>query len=123
MPTIVWFDIPVSDMGRAIVFYEALTGWSLERLPMGPDKETALFPREGENAVSGSLFLAPEDKPSHYGSRVYLNANPSIDDWLARVESAGGKILVGKTPIPGGRGFFAYIEDTEGNRVGLNAAA
>jgi predicted enzyme related to lactoylglutathione lyase len=37
------------------------------------------------------------------------------------VEPAGGKIAVGKTPIPN-RGFFAYIIDSEGNRVGLHAS-
>lgn len=120
---VVWFDIPVSDMDRAIAFYEALTGQRLTRLPVAPGKETALFEAEGPGAVSGCLFSAPEDQPSHYGSRVYLNANPSIDAWLSRVEPAGGKILVGKTPIASGQGFFAYIEDSEGNRVGLNAAA
>jgi predicted enzyme related to lactoylglutathione lyase len=66
------------------------------------------------------LFLAPEDRPSHFGSRVYFSADSGVDDWLSRVEAAGGKTLVGKTPIGGGRGFFAYFEDTEGNRVGLH---
>jgi uncharacterized protein len=118
--TVVWFDIPVSDMARAIKFYEALTGQTLKRLPVGPREETALFEPGEEGDVSGCLFSSPDDKPSTYGSRVYLNANPSIDAWLARVEPAGGKIAVGKTPIPD-RGVFAYIIDSEGNRVGLHA--
>jgi uncharacterized protein len=42
---------------------------------------------------------------------------------LERVKSAGGKIAVGKTPIAGDRGVFAYIIDSEGNRVGLHAMA
>jgi uncharacterized protein len=119
--TVVWFDIPVSDMSRAIKFYEALTGQTLKRLPVGPGKETALFAPGEKGEVSGCLFSAPEDQPSVYGSRVYLNASPSLDVWLARVEPAGGKIAVPKTPVPG-RGFFAYIIDSEGNRVGLHAA-
>lgn len=43
MAKVVWFDIPVTDMGRAIGFYSALTGQQLIRFPVGPDKETALF--------------------------------------------------------------------------------
>jgi predicted enzyme related to lactoylglutathione lyase len=58
-----------------------------------------------------------------YGSRVYLNANPSIDVWLARVDPASGRIALGKKPIAGDRGVFAYIIDSEGNRVGLHATA
>jgi predicted enzyme related to lactoylglutathione lyase len=109
-----WFDIPVSDMGRAVKFYEEVTGQKLQRLPVATDRETALFPSDG------CLFRAPEDKPSHHGSRVYLNAESGIGSWLERIEAAGGKTLVPKTPIGSGRGFFAYFEDSEGNRVGLH---
>ena len=90
------------------------------RLPVGDGKETAIF-ADGGGGAAGCLFAAPEDEPSHFDSRVYFDAGPSIDEWLAQVEPAGGRILVGKTEIGGGRGVFAYIEDSEGNRVGLNA--
>ena len=110
-----WFDIPVSDMARAITFYERVTGQKLTRIEVGPGESTALFGSEG------CLFQSPEDKPSHDGSRVYFNADPSINVWIARVEAAGGKILVPRTPT-GDKGFFAYFEDSEGNRVGLHAA-
>lgn len=122
MAQVVWFDIPVTDMGRAIDFYSTLTGQQLIRLPVGPDKETALFAAE-DGGSSGCLFAAAEDKPSHYGSRVYFDANPSINEWLSRVEPAGGRILVGRTAVGETQGYFAYIEDTEGNRVGLTADA
>ena len=114
MQTTSWFDIPVTDMSRAIEFYEHVTAQKLQRLPVGKDRETALF------EADGCLFQSPEDKPSHYGSRVYFNAESGIDDWLERVDAAGGKTLVPRTPIGGERGFFAYFEDTEGNRVGLH---
>ena len=100
MAKVVWFDIPVSDMDRAIAFYSALTAQDLVRLPVGPDKETALFAQD-EGGSGGCLFLAPEDTPSHDGSRVYFDASPHIDEWIARVESAGGRILVPKTSIGG----------------------
>lgn len=119
--TVAWFDIPVTDMTRAIAFYEALTGQTLTRLPVGADEETALF-EATDGDVSGCLFASAEDQPSIHGSRVYLSAEPSIDDWLARVEPAGGEVLRPKTPIPG-RGHFAYIRDSEGNRVGLHSSS
>lgn len=109
-----WFDIPVSNMARAVAFYEQVTGQKLKRLRVSGDKETALFESDG------CLFLAPEDKPSHYGSRVYLHAETGIEDWLSRVEAAGGRTLVPKAPIGSGMGYFAYFEDSEGNRVGLH---
>jgi predicted enzyme related to lactoylglutathione lyase len=111
-----WFDIPVTDMKRAIAFYEQVTHQKLQHFPMGPDRETALFPADG------CLFKAPEDKPSHFGSRVYFDANTGVAEWVKRIEAAGGKMLMPRTEIPGGRGFFAYFEDSEGNRVGLHGA-
>ena len=110
----VWFDIPVNDMGRAVTFYEHVTTQKLRRLPVGPDRETALFESDG------CLFSAPEDKPSHFGSRVYFGATGGIESWLARVTAAGGKVLVPRTDIGGDQGYFAYFEDSEGNRIGLH---
>ncbi|WP_341578112.1 hypothetical protein [Microbacterium schleiferi] len=49
----------------------------------------------------------------------YRAVSSAMDAWLSRVEPAGGRILVDKTNIGGSRGAFAYVEDTEGNRVGL----
>lgn len=122
MGPVAWFDIPVADMSRAIEFYEELTGQKLMRLLVEEGKETALFPDTGSGS-GGCLFAAPEDQPSHFGSRVYFDANPSLDEWIARVESAGGRLLAPKTAIPGDRGYYAYFEDSEGNRVGLTSDA
>ena len=101
-----WFDIPVSDMARAIAFYEHVTSQKLKRMPVGEDRETALF------EADGCLFLAPEDKPSHYGSRVYFAADSGIDDCLLRVKAAGGKTLVEKTSIGFGEDFFVLTLKT-----------
>ena len=81
----------------------------------------AVFPeREGYN--SGSLCFYPEFYiPGNAGPLVYLNANPSIDSVLARIEQAGGRVLIPKNQISEQRGYMAVFEDTEGNRIALNA--
>ena len=61
--------------------------------------------------------------PSVNGTLVYLNAAPSLDAVLARVEAAGGRITTPKVQLPGDMGVFAHVTDTEGNRIGLHAAA
>jgi predicted enzyme related to lactoylglutathione lyase len=118
--TVVWFDIPVTDMDRAVRFYESVTQSRMQRLTLENGDETALFASQ-DGGVTGSLYKSPEDKPSEFGSRVYLNAEPSIDDWIERVKAAGGRIAIEKTEIPVVGGYFAYFIDSEGNRVGLNA--
>jgi hypothetical protein len=60
-------------------------------------------------------------QPGTSGTVVYLNADPDLDAALARVEPAGGKVVVPKTALPPGMGHYARIQDTEGNLVGLHA--
>ena len=55
------------------------------------------------------------------GVTVWLNAGDDLQTALDRVSSAGGKILMEKTPISDEYGFMAMILDTEGNRVGLHS--
>jgi len=60
-------------------------------------------------------------EPSSAGTRVYLDASPSIDAALSRVADAGGKVVTRKTALPPGLGYWAHISDSEGNVVGLHA--
>lgn len=121
---ITWFEIPVTDMTRALTFYQTLTGQAMSREAFGPPGgEMATFPVKEHDAVTGCLQFDPHSQPSQEGSLVYLNAAPSIGAWIDRAEQAGGKIIVPKTALPPGMGFFAIFIDCEGNRVGLHALA
>lgn len=117
----VWFEIPASDFGRAVKFYERLFGTSLKKEKFGPN-EIAVFPH-AESAVGGCVMSGQGCKPGADGPVVYLNADPLLDPVLARVGKAGGRVALPRTALPEGMGFFALIEDTEGNRVGLHALA
>jgi predicted enzyme related to lactoylglutathione lyase len=54
------------------------------------------------------------------GSIGYLNANPNMDPVMAKVEAAGGKVMMPKMSI-GEHGNIAFIIDTEGNKVGVHS--
>jgi uncharacterized protein len=118
-----WFEIPVRDLDRAQSFYEALFGAALRREQMGPATTIAIFPYDKSvGGVGGCLFASDRGpQPSDDGAVVYLNAGPSLDKVLARVETAGGRISLARTELPAGMGCFAHISDTEGNRIGLHA--
>lgn len=112
-----WFEIPVSDMARAGRFYNAIfrTELCVEEFGGMP---MAMFPKQGEHAVTGCLVKSPQMNPSAQGTVVYLNAEGDLDGVLKRTSEAGGKVVMGRTSI-GEYGFIGLIMDTEGNHVGL----
>jgi hypothetical protein len=118
-----WFEIPVRDLDRAQAFYERVLGQAMKRQTMGTE-QMAIFQAGDDQAVTGCLNLGAEAvAPSSTGTRVYLNAAPSLDAALARVEAAGGRIHTPKVALPPGMGFFAHVADPDGNVVGLHALA
>ncbi|MBL8518921.1 MAG: VOC family protein [Betaproteobacteria bacterium] len=114
-----WFEIPVADFARAKVFYEAVLGRSIEKMEMGP--MVMGFLASDQNAVGGAIIQGEGNAPSASGTLVYLNGGDDLAPMLARVASAGGSVVVPKTDIGNGFGFFAHFMDTEGNRVGLHS--
>lgn len=110
------FEIPVSDMARAVACYETLIGQKLRRETFG-GLPYALFPHE-EPGVSGALVHDPK-RSIGGGVLVYLNADGRLDAILARAERAGAQVLLPKTAI-GPEGFIALLLDSEGNQVGFN---
>ena len=120
-----WFEIPVSDMDRAIAFYSKVLDLKLEKNLMGP-LVMAWFPwKENGLGSPGSLVYHEEYyKPSSDGVLVYFTAHSGdLANELSRVEEAGGKILQGKTKISDDYGFMALLIDSEGNRVALHSRA
>lgn len=116
-----WFEIPVVDMERAMKFYEAVLEVKLSRNQVG-EIDMAWFPmQEGKGAAGSLVFHKEWYKPSAEGVLVYFTAySGDLDHELARVEAAGGKVLMPKHPI-GEHGKIAIFLDTEGNRVALHS--
>lgn len=115
-----WFEIPVEDMDRAVRCYETLLDATMRRETMGGVMPYAIFPHE-EPGAGGALAQDPR-RPRNQGVLIYLNANGRLDAILSRVEQAGARVVLPKTPI-GPDGFIAVIADTEGNHVGFNSEA
>ena len=90
----------IADLDRAQRFYEALFATPLRRETMGPE-ELAVFPADEDGGVKGCLHLASTPvAPSDQGTRVYLDAGPSIDATLARVDACRDR-LARVAPIVG----------------------
>jgi uncharacterized protein len=113
---IVWCDIPVKDLDRAIKFYSDLLGQKVSKETFG-QMSFGLLPHQGES-VGGCLIT--EDKPSADGPMIYINCNQRLDAAISSAEKNGGKILQPKHQI-GPHGFRAIVLDSEGNRIALHS--
>jgi predicted enzyme related to lactoylglutathione lyase len=116
-----WFEIPVTDLKKSQRFYEAV----LDRPMRGTEDlggdAMAVFAHEKPGA-GGCIVHRPVHAGGKGGTVVYLDCAPSVDAALARAQAAGGKVVVGRTLIAPGIGYFAQVQDLDGNLVGLHAA-
>ena len=116
---IVWVDIPVADLQRAIAFYSAVLAVQIQH-DKGPGFELGVFPHEGDS-VGGCLYK-PDDgnKPCGGGPLIYLDASGRLKDAVKAAGANGGKVVQDIHAI-GPHGFRAVVMDSEGNRVALHA--
>ncbi|PWJ57387.1 hypothetical protein CLV98_10794 [Dyadobacter jejuensis] len=113
------FEIPATDISRAVDFYQAILGITIEKMEMD-GMEMGIFPYE-EHLVTGVIMKADGYKPSANGVTIYLDGGDNLQKILDKVEENGGKIVVQKTAHADENGFFALFIDTEGNKLGLNS--
>jgi hypothetical protein len=114
---IVWCDIPVEDLARAVRFYSAVLG-----SPVTKHEEHgmtfAVLPHK-EHEVGGTTTDGL--KPSANGPLVYVNCQGRLDEALSAVVPNGGKVLKSKHQI-GPYGSRAIVLDSEGNCIALHSS-
>lgn len=104
-------DIPADDIERAKAFYSGLFGWQIAEVPgyegypmwQAPNKISG-----GGIAQRGADLTSP---------RSYVEVD-SIDDVVAKAKELGGRVVLEKSPISE-TSWYAALEDTEGNQIGL----
>jgi predicted enzyme related to lactoylglutathione lyase len=109
MTGIVHFEIPADDMQRAKKFYSNLFGWNIVGMP-------------GMDYMMIDVYGAPGGgmmKKMHPDQQIinYIGV-PSVDEYAAKVEKLGGKIVVAKKAVPG-MGYFIVCMDAENNPFGI----
>jgi predicted enzyme related to lactoylglutathione lyase len=113
------FEIPATDISRAVKFYQAILDINIEKMEM-PGMEMGIFPYI-DRMVTGVIMKGEGYNPSADGVAIYLNGGDNLQPILDKVEKNGGKIIVQKTAHADESGFFALFLDTEGNKLGLNS--
>ena len=109
---IVHIELSAVDSKSAGEFYSGLFGWEVKPFA-GSDYltfEAKPGPGGGFNVIDNEHHKAGEIIP-------YLQVD-DIEAMLAKIAARGGKVVVGKSEIPG-EGHFALFEDPSGNVIGL----
>lgn len=116
-----WFEIPVKDFDRAKTFYTTIMGEEITEVPMEAGMRYGVFPHDKDKGVGGGIIAANgQQNPSIDGVTIYLNGGEDLSAPLAKIEAAGGKVVLPKTAI-GEDGFMAQFLDTEGNKLALHS--
>lgn len=118
MPTIVHFEVPADDVERSRKFYSDLFGWKMEKWPgMESGMEYWIInttDNEGGKAVGGGMMKRQNPQQ---GITNFIDVT-SVDEYSAKVQSLGGKIVAPKQAVPT-MGYFAVCLDTENNTFGI----
>jgi len=105
---VVHFEIGCRDSAKTQEFYRQMFDWQIEAF--GPAAMIA-----PENGGVGGHITALGHEPFHY-TIFYVDVE-DVAAALKKAESLGGKTLVPPVSIP--TGTFAWMEDPNGNTVGL----
>jgi len=116
MPTVIHFEIAADDVERAKKFYGELFGWKMEKYK-GPGPDYWVFMTTGGQAGAGVGGGLMQRQMPQQQITVYIDV-PSLDDYLEKVKTLGGQVVVPKTAIPE-MGYYALCLDTENNGFGL----
>ena len=122
MNPIGWIEIPVSNLERAEKFYKEYFGFELDRQAEKNGITMSWFPMKMDQYGSACTLIHGEGfVPSHEGATLYFTApGDTVEKGLEIAEKMGVKVLLPKTDI-GEHGFYALIEDSEGNRIAIHS--
>lgn len=113
------FEIPATDLSRAINFYQTILNITIEKMEI-PGMEMGIFPYE-DQLISVVIIEGEGYTPSPDGLTIYLNGGDNLQPILDKVENNGGTIIVPKTLHGDESGYFALFLDSEGNKIGLHS--
>jgi predicted enzyme related to lactoylglutathione lyase len=105
---VVHFEIGCRNLQKTQDFYSQLFDWKPQ--PMGPAAMIAAEP----GGIAGHMSALGHE-PHHY--TIFYVEVDDVGAYLKKAEGLGGKTLVPPVKIP--TGTFAWMQDPEGNTVGL----
>ena len=119
MDQVTGFEIPAVNLKRSVKFFKTVFNWKVsaieddythvETVPTDSD----WMPKE-KGAINGGLF---KKEAKDKGPLIVISVD-SIDKTFDKVKKAKGKVISKKEAV-GEWGYWALIQDTEGNLLEL----
>jgi predicted enzyme related to lactoylglutathione lyase len=107
---VVHFEIGCKDTKKTTDFYSTIFGWTPTNAGIASYINT-----NSTEGIQGHI-TALGHEPYNYIT-FYIQVD-NIDDYLRKIENAGGKKIIGPIKIPNGQ-QFAWFKDPDENMVGL----
>ena len=104
------FEVGADDPERLAKFYQEVFGWTIQKWDGPMDYWLVMTGPEGTPGIDGGIARKGEGE----GGTINSIDVPDCDEYVAKIEAAGGTIVLPKTAVPG-VGWLAYLKDTEGN--------
>ncbi|MHC1681243.1 MAG: VOC family protein [Methanomassiliicoccales archaeon] len=117
------FNIPAQDMKEEAAFYRNVFGWNIAPIEGSSGDFHSVITTDTDDDgvplrkgfINGGLF----QKGTHGIDGTFLEVEvSSIDGSIEKVVRSGGKLVRPKSPILD-FGYFAIVQDPEGNNIGL----
>lgn len=121
----VHFEIQCDNPERAIEFYTKVFGWDIQKWENGTMEYWMVMtaPKDDPSpGINGGLHQrkAPlSGQECNVIGFVCTMDVPSIDDYVEKITTHGGTLVMPKFDIAG-MAWQAYCKDTEGNIIGLH---
>lgn len=110
-PTVVWTEIPVTDLAKASEFYGWVFDWDMSVTKAEPNDYVNF--NSAMEGVGGHLYPGTPGQ----GATIHLALPGSLEEGMTRCTEAGGTLVGDPITIPPGR--FIYASDPDGNSIGL----
>lgn len=105
-------EIPSKDFQKAKKFYGGLFGWQFDHI-----KEMDYLFFKAPSGVNGG-FTKELELAAKPGFTIYIEVE-DIEAIIKKAKDMGGKTIKEKTMITPEIGYFALVNDLEGNQIGL----
>ncbi len=106
-----YIEIPTDNIEETKKFYSDLFGWEYEKSEEGQEGEKYWLLKNA--GIKGAITSKREDNQT---PTFYIMVE-SIDDFIAKSQKQGAKVIVNKKEIS--EGFYATLQDQQQNTFGL----